>query len=80
MDYKYLVLYPVILAGTYITNAVVSPLYSNNCIQIMNYNSPVCTTALSIMVTSASLNYWTYYISLTSTALFILSKTIGRRK
>ena len=75
MDWKYII-YPCILAGTYITNAVVSPLYSENCVQIMNFNSPVCATALSIMVGAASLNYWTYYISITSVGIFILSKTI----
>lgn len=79
MEYKYFV-YPSILAATYITNAVVSSLYAKNCVQIMNFNSPVCATALSIMMGAASLNYWTYYISISSAAIFILSRTIGRGK
>jgi hypothetical protein len=79
MQWKYLI-YPTILASTYLTNAIVSPLYAANCVQVMNFNSPICASALSIMMGAASLNYWTYYISITSAGIFILSRTIGRGK
>ncbi len=79
MQWKYII-YPTILASTYLTNAIVSPLYATNCVQVMNFNSPICASALSIMMGAASLNYWTYYISITSVGIFILSRTIGRGK
>jgi len=75
-----LTIYSGILVSTYLINAIVAPLYANNCTAITNYNSPMCATGLSLMVGAAGLNYWIYYFAITSAGLFILSKTIRRGK
>jgi hypothetical protein len=74
------IIYTGLLVSTYIVNAIIAPLYANNCTTIGNYNSPICSTGLSILTGAAGLNYWIYYFALTSFGLFIMSKTIGRGK
>ena len=73
-------IYSGLLVSTYIINAITAPLYANNCTSITTYNSPICSTGLSILTGAAGLNYWIYYFAITSLAVFILSKTIGRGK
>ena len=73
-------IYSGLLFSTYIINGIIAPLYANNCTTITNYNSPICSTGLTLMAGAASLNYWIYYFAITSVGMFILSKTVGRRK
>ena len=73
-------IYSGLLVSTYIINAITAPLYANNCTSIATYNSPICSTGLSILTGAAGLNYWIYYFAITSLAVFILSKTVGRGK
>ena len=75
-----LAIYSCALASTYLINALIAPLYANNCTTLTNYNSPICSTGLSLLVGAAGLNYWIYYFAIMSIGLFILSKTIGRGK
>jgi len=75
-----IMIYSGVLISTYMINAIIAPLYANNCTTIGNYNSPICSTGLTLLAGAASLNYWIYYFAISSLALFILSKTIGRGK
>lgn len=63
-----------IFASTYVLNAVIAPLYSNNCVQIMNYNSPPCALGLGILTSCAYINYWIFYISIVSGLSFLFTK------
>ena len=69
----------IIISGgfvsTYIINAIVAPLYSNNCVQILNYNSPFCVTALSMLTGASYLNYWVFYTTITTLGVILISKT-----
>jgi len=60
-----------ILAGTYLTNALLSPIYASNCLGILSYNSPVCSTTLMGMMTASLINYWIYYIAVTSFVMWL---------
>ena len=75
-----IMIYSGALVLTYIVNAVTAPLYADNCTSITTYNSPICSTGLSVLTGAAGLNYWIYYFAITSIGLFILSKTVGRGK
>ena len=75
-----IMMYSGLLISTYIANAIIAPLYANNCTTLANYNSPICSTGLALLGGAASLNYWIYYFAITSLGIFILSKTIGRGK
>ena len=75
-----IIIYSGLLISTYIANAIIAPLYANNCTTITNYNSPICSTGLTLLTGAAGLNYWIYYFALSSLGLFVLSKTVGRWK
>ena len=75
-----IMIYSGLLISTYIANAIIAPLYANNCTTITNYNSPICSTGLTLLTGAAGLNYWIYYFALSSLGLFVLSKTVGRWK
>ena len=64
--------------STYIINAIVAPLYSNNCVQLLNYNFPFCLTALSILTGASYLNYWVFYTTITTLGIILISKTIQK--
>ena len=59
-----------ILGTTYILNAVLAPIYSANCLGFLSYNSPVCATTLAGMTTASLVNYWIYYVALTSVIMW----------
>jgi len=59
-----------ILGITYVTNAVLSPIYSTNCLGFLSYNSPVCAATLAGMATASMVNYWIYYIAITSVIMW----------
>ena len=67
-----------VFASTYIINAIFAPLYSNNCVKILSYNSPFCISSLSLLALTSYVNGWLFYITLTTGALFIIAKTIGK--
>jgi len=60
-----------ILIGTYVVNAILAPLYASNCLGILSYNSPVCSTTLTGMMTASVINYWIYYIAVSSFVMWI---------
>ena len=60
-----------ILTGTYLANALLSPIYASNCIGILSYNSPVCSTTLAGMMTASLINYWIYYIAVATFVMWI---------
>lgn len=55
-----------ILASTYVVNALGAVFYSNNCISLMSYNSPICSTVLVGVAGAASVNYYIYYVVVAS--------------
>ena len=75
-----IMIYSGLLISTYIANAIIAPLYANNCTTITNYNSPICSTGLTLLTGGSGLNYWIYYFALSSLGLFVLSKSVGRGK
>ena len=60
-----------ILIGTYVVNAILAPIYASNCLGILSYNSPVCSTTLMGMMSASLINYWIYYIAITSFVMWI---------
>ena len=63
-----------IFISTYIINALVAPIYSNNCVKILNYNSPPCIFALGTLSFASYINYWIFYITCLAATSAILLK------